>query len=368
MLTVAWLISRPPLLGGEFLRATVPARLACDAHGWATAVCDRMGSDDHDGPLVFLTPGPEPRYVLPDVIIVRPIREWRPEYTEQARRAGQVVIADLDDDVWAHEDWTPETRPNDDHYDDWFWGVDGCLASTSVIAHRVRSGVGARTFAGPVVVAPNCFESDLLAAGGVTRPGTRRVGTRLWLSGRQSADLQLYSEMAPVLAKLGYTMVHVGADERPDASGRPRSFRSWGFEAEAVEEHPSTAEPFLGKVLSTCSAGLICVGDAPYNRAKTLTHPLELALIGLPLILASDLPIYRHVPGLVAPRPDAVAERLRALEDPAIWRREQARVVEWARYRVEVDRRRYLSALWSLVRQTARSRVAGMISAGGTLR
>ncbi|MDA8038319.1 MAG: hypothetical protein M0Z69_04015 [Actinomycetota bacterium] len=342
MPTVAWLIARHPLLGGEFLRATMPARLCRDYLGWATAVADRMGDTDPGGPLHFLTPGDSPVIVRPDVIVVRPIREWRPEYTAQARRAGQTVIADLDDDVWAHEDWTPDSRPNDDRYDDWIWDCDGYLVSTPAIARRVRHGVRGRRPRGPVVVAPNVFDVGALGQFGPPRSGTGRIGTRMWLSGRQSGDIRLYQGLIePLLDTLDLTFVHVGAEDG-------HRFSDHGFPPERLEEHQSVAEPLLGEALHTCSVGVICADDVEYNRAKTLTHVIELASIGLPLVIASDLAIYRHVPGRVEPRLGEVRRRLKTLDNPDTWRLEAAEVQRFARAVVRRDTTAYVLAIQRL--------------------
>jgi hypothetical protein len=332
---IAWLVSRNHLFGGEWLRGTVPAQLVASALDCQTAVCDRMGTADPRGPLYFATCGEPPRYFLPRVIIVRPIAEWRPEFTEQAHRAGQIVVADLDDDLWAHEDWTPDSRPNDDHFDDWFWDCDAVICSTSTIARRVRDGVGHRRQKGPVVVAPNCFEPDLLR--GAPRPG-RVIGTRLWLAARMQADIALYRSVVwPLLDELDLTFFHLGAEDG-------HRFSDHGFPADRVVEHGSVPEPAMGGVLEAASIGMICVGEHVYNSAKTLTHPLELGAIGLPLVVASSLELYRSVPGFVPPTEQAVRRRLVRLLEPAEWRVAAAETQRWARKVIARDRRRYLDS------------------------
>ena len=42
--------------------------------------------------------------IRPRIIVVRPIREWTLYWTERAHRNGQVVLVDLDDDIWSHDE------------------------------------------------------------------------------------------------------------------------------------------------------------------------------------------------------------------------------------------------------------------------
>jgi hypothetical protein len=89
---------------------------------------------------------------------------------------------------------------------------------------------------------------------------------------------------------------------------------------------------------------MICVGEHVYNCAKTLTHPLELGAIGLPLVVASSLDLYRSVPGFVPPTEQAVRRRLVRLLEPAEWRVAAAETQRWARKVIARDRRRYLDS------------------------
>jgi hypothetical protein len=86
----------------------------------------------------------------------------------------------------------------------------------------------------------------------------------------------------------------------------------------------------MGEVLGTMSIGVICLGDADYNAAKTLTHPVELASLGLPLVVASETDFYRGVPGVVEPTIDAMEERIVALLDPDYWKRASEVSTRWA--------------------------------------
>ncbi len=350
--TVVWLPSASPVFGGEWYRALRPAALASRAFGWHTAVAGRMGTldDQPSGKLVFLTE--QGSLVVPDLIILRPIRAWRLHWTEQAHANGQLVIADLDDDLWAHEAFGEE-RPDDDYYEEWCWDVDAWLVSTRALATRLRH-LGPRKRRGwsaPVYVAPNCYDpyGTRSQDAGWPHPG-RRIGTRLWLSGRMTPDLAAYQELyLPLLADLDLTWVHVGADAEPthaDLGHGMTSFRELGWPADRLVELPSCPIPSFGRVLGhELSIGAIAMSDHPYNKVKTETHAAELAGVGLPLVAASNHPLYRHIPGRVDLDPAAVRARVESLLDPETWHREAARATAWVRGIAARREATYLAAL-----------------------
>ena len=296
-----------------------------------------MGYAEKGDRLGFLTPGADPHIIFPDVIVIRPIREWLPEHTEQARAAGQVVIADLDDDVWHHQAWTPEGRPNDDHYDDWLPGVDALLVSTRALAKVVKKRLPDL----PVYVAPNCYDPYGLSA--TPGPG-RLIGTRMWTGSRMEVDLELYDSLVyPLLAELDLKFVHVGADAE-------QSFTKRGWDPARLIERPSTTVPGLRESLGDLSVGVICMGEHAYNAAKTETHAIELASVGLPLVAASEHRLYIGIPGRVDHTPGAVRFRMhRLVNDPDFWHQEAERAVAWARLIAATAEDDYLSTLRRVV-------------------
>jgi hypothetical protein len=330
--TLAYLISRGALLGGEYYRATRPAALLNRNFGWGTAVCNRMATRDNDpeGPLSFVTP--DDKVVTPTVIIVRPVREWRQRWTDQAHANGQLVIADLDDDIWVHQDWADVGRPNDDGYDDWFWNVDAVLVSTKYLKKRIIE-MGHKA---PVYLAPNCYDPFGLDA----QPSHGSViGTRLWLSGRMEGDLELYDSLVqPLLAELDLTFLHVGAEDG-------HRFTDRGWDPARLQEVGSVPIPLLPQALGNLSIGAICMSDHPYNLAKTETHASELASMGVPLVAASSHILYRNIPGRVDPTVDAVRDRVQALLNPFFWRSESAAARLWARRLAAKNEAMHLGAL-----------------------
>lgn len=107
--------------------------------------------------------------------------------------------------------------------------------------------------------------------------------------------------------------------------------------------------PVMGEVLGTMSIGVVCLGEADYNAAKTWTHPAELAAIGLPLVVASATDFYRGVPGVVEPKPEAVEERVVSLLDPVVWQRASAQSKRWAQKLGEAAEGDYLWGIRQII-------------------
>lgn len=331
-------------MGGEYYRATRAAALLNRNYGWGTAVCDKMATleDNPGGPLSFVVPTTSATgnsvVVTPDIVILRPIKEWRTHWTEQAHANGQFVVADIDDDVWTHQDWADEgkPRPNDDHYDDWFWNVDAVLTSTRYLKKRIH----ALGYPGPVFVAPNLYDPFGLDA--EPQPG-RVIGTRLWLSGRMEGDLEMYDQLVrPLLEELDLTFLHVGAEDG-------HRFTDRGWDPSRLEEVGSVPVPLLPQALENLSIGMICMSEHPYNLARTETHAVELASMGVPLVAASNHALYKRIPGRVETTPRAVRERVTNLLNPIYWRSESADARAWSRRLAVKNEIAHMGALTRLV-------------------
>jgi hypothetical protein len=216
------------------------------------------------------------------------------------------------------------------------------LVSTEPIVESLRR----QGYDKPIAVAPNCYDAFGPAhiSGYAAGPGTR-IGTRLFVSGRMSRDLELYDELVyPLLEEMGLTFVHVGANiETGD------TFEARGWSLDRIEQHPVMPGPLMCEVLSTLSVGMICLGVHPYNKAKTLTHPAELAACGLPFVAATDDPLYNSVPGRVPATLGAVRDRLKRLSEPAYWKAEQRRALEWVRILAYRSEKAHLEAVSSLI-------------------
>jgi len=358
--SVAWLCGRHPLLGGEYYRGLRPAALLNRRYDWHTAVCNTMGTTDDspDGPLFFVTLNGH--VITPKVIVIRPVREWTLYWTERAQRNGQLVLVDLDDDIWSHEEFEANIRSSDDHYEEWCWQADGWLVSVPQIRQRIMEE-GAKHWAKgkhpPVVVAPNCYDPVGVGGGLLPRPG-RRLGNRLWLSGRMAADLALWREMvAPLLDELDLTFVHVGDSTDPieygahEGEAPPSFIGDCGFPAARTILRPTAALPEMHKSFTDVSIGVIMQADHPFNKAKTETNAVELASMGLPLCAATNHVLYRHVPGRVDIDPQAVRNRIVTLLDPETWEIESQKARAWATEVAVRREREYLDGFTTLLRK-----------------
>ena len=335
---IAYLCTRNVFMGGEYYRATRAAALLNRNFGWGTAVCDRMATsiDDDGGKLSFVTPND--MVVTPDIIVIRPVAEWRQHWSDQARENGQIVVADLDDDVFSHPVWDSAVAPPEDYYNEWVWNVDAMLVSTPYLKKRLED-LGHKA---PVFVAPNLYDPHGLAA----HPGPGRIiGTRLWLSGRMSGDLEMYGELfKPLLEELDLTWLHLGAE-------KGHSFTDEGWDPARLIERQSVIIPYFPRALEGLSLGAIAMSDHPYNLAKTETHAFELAAMGVPLVAASTHILYKNIPGCVAPTADAVRERVTALLEPMFWREESAKARQWARRIAARNEAEHLVAITQMVKQ-----------------
>ena len=319
MTSLAYLCGRHPLMGGEYYRALRPAGLAARDWGWQTAACSFMGTtvNDDGGPLSFATLNNA--VITPEIIVVRPVKEWRQHWTDQAHANGQKVIADLDDDVWSHEKYDELSKTDPDDFNEWFWNVDAVMVSTTFLVKRMKE-LGHKA---PVYLAPNCY--DPFGLNSTPQPG-HVIGTRLWMSGRMEPDLLLYDQLIlPLLEELDLAFLHVGADNE---MGR---FTDRGWPEERLIERRTVPIPLIPQACDGLSIGTICMSDHAYNAAKTETHAVELAAQGLPLVAASNHPLYQTIPGRVEVEKDAVRERVKALLEPYYWLKESDRARKWAR-------------------------------------
>lgn len=333
--SLAYLCARNPLMGGEYYRATRPGALANWKWQWQTAVCTEMATAEEGGKLSFVTPNKT--IVTPEIIVVRPIQEWAQHWTDQAHANGQFVVADLDDDLWAHDRYDELQAESPDNYMEWFPNVDAVMVSTKYLAKRVRE-MGHKA---PVYVAPNCY--DPFGMNSSPQPGDI-IGTRLWMSGRMEPDLVLYDTLIqPLLEEFNLRFLHVGASEE---AGR---FTDRGWDEERLIERHSVPITMFAQVLGGLSIGTICMSEAPYNIAKTETHAVELAAMGVPLVAASNHDLYKNIPGRVEIDKDAVHDRVKDLLDPYYWLKESDRARTWARKISVKSEQQHLGALLSMV-------------------
>lgn len=346
---ISWMINRHPYAGGDYYRAFRPAVLTSAHFGWHTALADKMVTlnEDPDGKLGFVTPASDnPKVFFSDVLVIRPVANWRLSNVEQMHANGQKIIADLDDNPFEHEDLSnPELTLEEDYFLEWFPYVDAWLVSTKYLADKLRER-GMRE--DRIYYAPNLY--DPTAFNAEPKP-SRRLGTRLWLANRQNEDVKMYDELVyPLLDKLDLSFTHIGVMEDVDVAtvGR-KARRSFGWDTPRLIERPSVLIPEMAKELALFSIGAIMMGDNEFNRAKTETHAAELGLAGLPLVAASNHELYRNIPGRVEPTAEAVEDRVRYLLDPDVWHAESKRIRTWARAVAVRHESQYLESVLAAV-------------------
>ena len=352
-LIVAWLIDpkRGPWMGGEYYRALRPAALLAREYRFHTCVATTANLLEGETGVWVEPLGPSFNLVRPDILVIRPLdfsqsmeMDGKPfsfaDLVDEAQAAGQMIIADLDDDLWAHEDWTPDSRPDDDRYETWCWKSDAWLVSTDRLKYRVETIADMKDIpARSVFVAPNCY--DFHGVGAAHEPRwSRTIGNRLFLKGRQSGDLAMYRSLVyPLLEELDLRFVHVGA-----APGEPVLFSTHRL----VEKAP-VIMPQLAQACSDIAVGVICQAPVDYNAAKTETNAFELASMGIPLVAATSHDLYRDIPGAMLPAARAIRERIKHLvEDRDAWEMESARARAWARDLAPKRERQYLDAFLSM--------------------
>ncbi len=364
MLTVGYAVSRHPLMGGEYYRAVRPAALASRDFGWHTLVAQQLGTMEGSKSKKIAGQAYGGGHVVePDVWIIRPVGKNAleggaplAEIVDQMHAGGQKVICDLDDDVWAHQDWDEDRAGTDDQFEEWCWKSDAWLASTPFLADRIRLIGKGRGHDDPrVVVAPNCF--DPFGLGHESHPiAGRRLGTRLWLSGRMSGDLDIYRDcFAPLLNELDLSFVHIGRESLSGwTEGPGQHFRDFVNDAdmprERVMELPSTTIPEMGRILgASINIGTIAMDDHKFNWAKTQTHAVELCSAGLPVVAATSLDLYSDVPGRVNPNPTDVRARVKYLLDAHNWQGASDKARIWARKTSVRCEATHMRALQSIV-------------------
>lgn len=311
-----WLTS-----GTTYQRCELPARELRDRAGLDTLVGDRMMFMD-DGRIAV---GTEEGGFAPDVVV---ISWWAPEEgnaTEMladARRAGQRIVLDVDDNPWAHRgfanpDWTKLLRE-----------VDAVTVTTEALAGQLRRHM-ARI---PVHVLPTMFDPSPYQSPAAGIPAEGAWGARWALEPGEAllcyrGGLQWHSRDVQALRWLrAYPFVHLGHDPRqwhcakcdrhwgtaslpsfrcPVCDGpleRSRFFvaRVDGAQSTTLEELTGVrvARRFrihsyrnyarlLGLVSPYVTLGVVPLEPGGFSEAKTHIGGLEYAAVGVPWVASA---------------------------------------------------------------------------------
>lgn len=278
-----------------------------------------------DGTLRGFDPEGKHRDLMPPHVVVTRFMT-APSVAElflRARRAGQIVAVDLDDDLWAFPEWNPKVK---DRFNEEATTIDTFAVQANMAAADVV--VAATPTLGETVMAvldtmgePDVpvavVRSPVELATPATyhhRPGAAWVG---WCGNWAYRGHDL-SMIAPTLAKVlpgRGVLRHLGRsrDEPPlpvflELPPYPISERDW---CDITE---------LPRHLAELDLAVVPAEDHRFNRARSATTGLALAAVGVPFV-ASPLPEYEHLAlegiGMTASTPEEWADELDwLLDDP----------------------------------------------------
>lgn len=242
-----------------------------------------------------------------------------PDAIARARRAGQVVLVDLDDDVWNIPEWSPAARQMNrynptrrtvepDVLNANIAAADGVLCSTQRIVDVVKEQVpGARAWLVPNGIDPAVYRWP-------RRPEEHsplRVGWMGSLS-HHRPHLETMVEALDVLADYGAVFTFMGwtPSYAKEAEELLRSLPCKAGTLPWVDHHQ------LPEMLAQVDIGIIPRVDTPFNDGQSTTSGLQYAGAGVPFIAYPSQP-YRELHdqgvGFLASTVDDWRERLRSL-------------------------------------------------------
>lgn len=250
----------------------------------------------------------------------------------RARRAGQIVAFDLDDDVWAFPDWNPGL--SDERADPQqrllntaaiqvnMACADVCVASTPTLAETMTKVLD--TIGEPDVPVAFVRSAVLPSEPGPVDRSPAFVG---WLGtwAYRGKDLSLIlGPLAEALAGGRGVLRHLGRDraEPPLPIFLTALDPAGGEPPYVVSEHDWVDIAELPSLLHQLDLAVIPAELHRFNQARSNTTGLALAACGVPFI-ASPTPEYEHLweqgCGLVADDDEQWAQLLTELcEDPAL--------------------------------------------------
>lgn len=250
--------------------------------------------------------------------------------TEATKRAGTVVVNDVDDWFWGLDPanvayWTTDPRKNPrenrDHYRKVVAASSAVTVSTPYLRDRLRKMFGPDL---PIHVLENRVEVDRFAevffantlgrddlASQGRHPRVGWVGATSWRSG----DLEtLRGVLGPFLERHDLRAYHGGHWE-----GASTFAELAGVPAERVDVRLMAPIPQYPSLFEGLGIGLVPLSDRPFNHAKSWIKGLEYAAAGVPFI-AQALPEYVRLKaagvGQVARKPKDWIARLERLLDP----------------------------------------------------
>lgn len=266
------------------------------------------------------------KLMTPDVLIIQRWMDAEGQYAVRwAQKAGQLVLADIDDwmfglhhDNIAHRQMQAqlENSPlsNLDRYAEMLQAVDGVICSTPYLADRI-----ADNFNPNVVVVRNAIDMTRWPDPPVHGNSPGWTGAVHW----RSRDLEiLKGVIKPILDHhdVPFSFLGFDGDDEMVAQGwqLPSLHERIGVDREQIRHARGCGPLEYPERLRTSDIGigLVPLNDHPFNHAKSTVKGMEYAAAGIPFI-ASDLPEYHWMLdtygiGLIASRP---SRWLRHLDD-----------------------------------------------------
>lgn len=258
--------------------------------------------------------------VNPDIVI---IQRWMnadaPQAIRDARRAGQVIIQDVDDWFWGlHEGnrafYTTDPKIDPEHnrqfYKEAVAASDVVTVSTAFLQRRIRERIGTKT-----VLLRNCVDAATFATQPVRDVSDGLVvgwtGALAWRSG----DLETLTPFLPDWLKAtGSTFVHHGRfpGDALDAAGR-----LIGLDPAQIGPSREGCPPLdYPQNVAGFDIGIVPLNDVPFNRAKSGIKGLEYAAAGIPFVAYGTEEYQALGCGITARTPKEWAAALDRLRDP----------------------------------------------------
>ena len=210
-----------------------------------------------------------------------------PEQMRRARAAGQIVIADLDDDFWslgktnvAYHTTDPKNNPdfNREHYREMLSACDLVTVSTEALRRRVES------FGVPAIVIRNALDIQRWPQNDPTTDGM--IG---WIGGIQwrAHDLEILRPFLPAfLEQHGLPAYHGGDSQVPDV---PKFHDKVGIDLSKtrVGYAPLCHVGEYQRLWAPINISLIPLERVPFNDAKSWLKQLESCAAGVPYIVSA---------------------------------------------------------------------------------
>ena len=253
-----------------------------------------------------------------------------------ARAAGQIVIADVDDDYWAipknnnaYDKWS---NGRGQYYFDQLAACDAIVCSTEALCYRAAS-------LGPsVYLIRNAVDTTWLRAHDPARKAVSWIGSVPW---RSRGDLALLraAGLSGWLDANSQVAYHGGALDPPELTDLQRSLGAHyerypsfsdqtGVRPDQLTTRPNVMFSRYPSLWEPVGVSLVPMEDVAFNRAKSWLKGLESCAAGVPVI-ASSMPEYEALAAdgaaiRFARRPKDWTRHLTELLDPGL-RREEGR-------------------------------------------